>query len=309
MSKTVVEEYTLYNGEVKLEFLPNSHTYKIDGDKKIGVTTITGIINKEALMLWPLEEAVRFLQSSLLGKSELENQAALWSNAELSALLEESKVAFRKKQLRGTDAGTKAHDYLEHWLKYVNGKQSTIEETLQITSDFQLSQLDPNSDEYIRATDENHLCEALDAFKSWYNNHDIEVIDLERIVYSREYDYCGKFDALLKIDGKVFVVDFKTSNPSREFQQGVYPENYAQTGGYDIALTEEFPNIKIDGHAIINLSKKTGKLNIDYSYDRQENRDFFLYVLGTKRGMQFHTRRLSAKYKENVSAKKKLQAN
>lgn len=107
----------------------------------------------------------------------------------------------------------------------------------------------------------------------------------------------------------MFVVDFKTSNPSREFQQGVYPENYAQTGGYDIALTEEFPNIKIDGHAIINLSKKTGKLNIDYSYDRQENRDFFLYVLGTKRGMQFHTRRLSAKYKENVSAKKKLQAN
>jgi len=309
MSKTVVEEYELYGGEVKLQFLPNSHTYKIDGDKKIGVTTITGIINKEALMLWPLDEATRFLQTNLLVKGQLDNQAVLWSNEELAKLIEESKLAFRKKQLRGTDAGTKAHDYLEHWLKYVNGKQQTLEETLTITSEFQLSEMDANSDEYIRLTDENHLCEAIDEFKRWYKNHDVEVIDLERIVYSREYDYCGKFDALLRIDGKVFVVDFKTSNPSREFQSGIYPENYAQTGGYDIALTEEFPNIKIDGHAIINLSKKTGKLAIDYSFDRQENRDFFLYTLGTKRGMQFHTRRLSAKYKENVGAKKKLQAD
>lgn len=305
MAKTVVEEYTLYNGEVKLQFLPNSHTYKIDGDKKIGVTTITGIINKEALMLWPLEEATTFLQRNLLAKGQLDHQAALWSNEELAKLIEESKLAFRKKQTRGTDAGTFAHEYLEQLMRsYQDGNPlKNTWERIDIDKKFGPNP-DKLDDEYIRATDINNLTDAIDAFINWVNNHDVEVIELEKILYSREYDYCGKFDALLRIDGKNVLCDFKTSNPSREFQEGIYPENFAQLGGYDIAFSEEFPEFQIDGHAIINLSKKTGKLAINYSFDREENRDFFIYTLGTKRGMQFHTRRLSMKYKENMSAKK-----
>lgn len=290
MVKTVVEEHKLYNGEVTLQFLPNSHTYKVDGDKKIGVTTITGVLNKEALMLWPMDEAITFLRRALA------DTGRMWSTAELETLLEEAKTAFRKKQLRGTDAGTKAHDYLEQYLKYINGQVKTLEETLVITpmSNFE----DPTTDEAIRAADENNLCKALDHFKAWYRENDVEVIHLEKIVYSREYDYCGKFDALLKINGKVYMVDFKTSNPSREFLEGVYPENFAQTGGYDIAFTEEFPDVHIDGHAIINLSKKTGKMNVIFSEDRDLNREFFLMCLGAKRGMQHHTRLLSVKYQK-----------
>lgn len=305
MAKTVVEEYTLYNGEVKLQFLPNSHTYKIDGDKKIGVTTITGIINKEALMLWPLEEAITFLNRKLLAKGQLDTQAALWSNGELTKLLEESKMAFRYKQTRGTDAGTFGHDWLEQYLRAYKNKAELpkLFEKVDLDRKFGTNP-DKFDDEYIRATDLNNLHDAIMDFIRWMDNHDVEVIDVERIVYSREYDYCGKFDAILRIDGKIYLVDFKTSNPSREFADGIYPENYAQTGGYDIALTEEFPEFKIDGHAIFNISKKTGKLSINYSTDRQENRDFFLYTLGTKRGMQFHTRRLSVKYQEKASGKK-----
>ena len=305
MGKTVVETYELYNGEVKLEFLPNSHTYKVDGDKKIGVTTITGIINKEALMLWPLDEAVMFLQRNLIGKAEMEDQSALWSNRELSALLEESKVAFRKKQTRGTDAGTFGHDFLEQYLRaFKAGKElPKLWDEVDLEKKYG-TEPDKFDDEFVRDSDMNKLREAVEAFINWLGNHDVEVVDIERVVYSREYDYCGRFDAILRIDGKIYLVDFKTSNPSREFQEGIYPENFAQLGGYDIALTEEYPEFKIEGHAIINLSKKIGKLAINYSTDRQENRDFFLYTLGTKRGMQFHARRLSSKYKENKSAKK-----
>ena len=308
MTKTVVEAYELYKGEVHLEFLPNSHTYKIDGDKKIGVTTITGVINKEALMLWPLDEAIMFLQRNLIGKAEMEDQSALWSNRELSKLLEESKVAFRKKQTRGTDAGTFGHDFLEQYLRaFKSGKElPAVWEEVDLEKKYGQNP-DKFDDEFIRDQDMNKLREAVDSFINWLANLDVEVIDIERIVYSREYDYCGKFDAILRIDGKIYLVDFKTSNPSREFQEGIYPENFAQCGGYDIALSEEFPDLKIEGHAIINLSKKTGKLAINYSLDRDANRDFFLFALGTKRGMQFHTRRLSAKYKENVSAKKAKQ--
>lgn len=304
MTKTVVEEHTLYNGEVKLQFLPNSHTYKIDGDKKIGVTTITGIINKEALMLWPLEEAITFLRRKLISGGGV-TQAVMLSDGELEKLLDESKLAYLKKRTRGTDAGTFGHDWLEQYLRAYRDNQELpkLFEKVDIEKQFGANP-DTFDDDYIRATDINNLHDAILDFIRWMDNHDVEVIDVERIVYSREYDYAGKFDAILRIDGKIYLVDFKTSNPSREFADGIYPENYAQTGGYDIALTEEFPDFQIDGHAIFNISKKSGKLTINYSYDRQENRDFFIYTLGTKRGMQYHTRRLSSKYQEKTSAKK-----
>lgn len=296
-TKTVVEEYSLYGGEVKMNFYPNSHMYKIDGDRKLGVTGITGIINKEALMLWPMEEALGYLKKVL--HEDDENQGVLWSYNELAALLETARTQYQKKQLRGTDAGTKAHDYLEQYLKYINGQVKTLEETLVITPESNLANMDENSDEYIRARDENNLCTALDSFKSWYKENDVKVIHLEKIVYSRKYDYCGKFDAILQINGKNYLVDFKTSNPSREFGLGIYPENFSQLGGYDVAFTEEFPDFQIDGHGIINLSKKTGKLAIkmlEGQEERKKNRDFFIFTLGVKRGMQDRTRLLSNKY-------------
>ena len=148
---------------------------------------------------------------------------------------------------------------------------------------------DEFDDDYIRAMDNNNIVDAIDAFIGWLGEHDVKVLQVEKIIYSIEYDFCGRFDAILEIDGKVYLIDFKTSNPSRDFQEGVYPENFAQLGGYDIAFTEEFPDFHVDGHAIFNLSKKTGKLAIKYSEDREVNRDFFLGTLTTKRGMQYHT--------------------
>lgn len=293
MSKAQIEEYELYGGKVKLSYWPVSHKYVVDDDRKIGVTTVTGIINKEALMLWPLSEAVTYLRNTLAEDTS-------WTTEELGAIIDNSSVAYLKKQLRGTDAGTKAHDYLEQWLKYINGKTNSLEETLVITP---LSNFgdDTSSDEYTRASDENNLCTAIDTFKQWYYEHDIKMLEVEKIVYSQKYDYCGRFDAILKIDGKVYIIDFKTSNPSRDFQRGVYPENFSQLGGYDIAYTEEFPDFKIDGHAVINLSKKNGKMNIEISEDRDVNREFFLATLGVKRSMQYWTNKL--KYQDHEAPK------
>jgi len=286
VGKTLIEEYELYGGKVKLSYWPVSHKYVIDDDRKIGVTTVTGIINKEALMLWPLSEAITYLKSSVSDKAN-----TTFTPEGFSVLIDNASKAYLKKQLRGTDAGTRAHDYLERWLRYVNGETNRLEETLVITP---LSNFgdDTSSDEYIRASDENNLCKAVDEFKQWYRDNDVEMLEVEKIIYSVKYDYCGRFDAILKINGKVYVIDFKTSNPSRDFQRGVYPENFSQLGGYDIAYSEEFPDFKIDGHAVINLSKKTGKLNIELSENREVNREFFLATLSVKRSMAFWTNKL-----------------
>lgn len=298
MAKTVVETIEMYNGEVILDYLPNSHTYKVEGDKKIGVTTITGVINKEALMLWPLGEAITLLRRELVDKPKKMDATSLrFSIPEIEALLEKAAKQYTVKQLRGTDAGTMGHDWLEQYLRAVKDNTKLPAKLIRF-DETTFKKMDEWDDERIRMEDHNHICEAIDAFIAWFKENDVEIIDIERIIYSREYDYAGRFDAILRINGKIYLIDFKTSNPSREFQEGVYPENFAQLGGYDIAYTEEHPDVEVEGHAIFNLSKKNGKLSIKYSEDRDLNREFFLMALGTKRGMQHHTRNLSIKYQE-----------
>lgn len=296
---TEVEEYKLYNGEVTLEYLPNSHTYKVDGDKKMGVTTVTGIINKEALMMYPLGEAITFLKSNLINKTITDDQAVMWSNQELQKIIDGANVAWRAKNLRGTDAGTFGHDWLERYLRSIQGGTPAPDPIQKIDLTTFGEKPDKDSDEYIRATDLNNIVDAIEAFKEWLGEHDVKVLHVENIIYSREYDYAGRLDAILEIDGRAYIIDFKTSNPAREFPDGIYPENFAQLGGYDIAVTEEYPDLNIYGHAIFNLSKKSGRLTIKFSDEREINRAFFKFALGTKRGMQHHTRLLSNKYQEN----------
>ena len=188
MSKALIEEYELYGGKVKLSYWPVSHKYVIDNDRKIGVTTVTGIINKEALMLWPLGEAITYLKSSVSDRAN-----TTFTPEGFSVLIDNASKAYLTKQLRGTDAGTRAHDYLERWLRYVNGETKSIEETLVITPLSTFGE-DTSSDEYIRASDENNLCKAVDEFKQWYRDNDVEMLEVEKIIYSVKYDYCGRFD-------------------------------------------------------------------------------------------------------------------
>jgi hypothetical protein len=276
--KTIIEQHELYDGIIHLDYWPASHKYVINGDKKIGVTTITGVINKPALMTWPMEEALAYLKEN---PNDLEG----------------ASKAYLKKQLRGTDAGTAGHDWLEGYLRAVKTKA----ELPSILEKKDLLTVLNTEDEHIRVSDHNNMVDSIEMFLNWMEDNDVKVIEVEKIIYSINHDYCGRFDAILDINGKVYIIDFKTSNPSRDFPKGIYPENFAQMGGYDIAYTEEFPHQHIDGHAVFNLSKKKPSLNIEYSDDRQLNRDFFLFCLGTKRGMMHHTNRL--KYQDKKGGK------
>ena len=47
---TEIIEKSMYNDTVKIQFYPNSHTYKKDWERIMSVTTITGVVDKS----WPL---------------------------------------------------------------------------------------------------------------------------------------------------------------------------------------------------------------------------------------------------------------
>ena len=158
------------------------------------------------------------------------------------------------------------------------------------------------------------------ATREWVSQHDIFVYGTEDTVYSRIYQICGKYDGDISvactsrcqwcfrngdmsIDARDFVgryiEDFKSTNVSTDAPKGIYPEYLAQCGVYDLAKTEEFPEIKYDGHLIVNGSKneivdekgnpKLDKnkqplraFNTHFSFNRERNREWAKRLSGLK---------------------------
>lgn len=150
------------------------------------------------------------------------------------------------------------------------------------------------------------------AAKAWFELHDVFVYGTEDTVYSRKMQICGKYDAdlgvrctdkcnwcylngneekvinILNEEGADFtftgryITDFKSTNESGEAPKGIYPEYLAQCGIYDLAKTEEHPEILYDGHLILNGSKNKGTFNTHYSFERERNRNWGLLLADLK---------------------------
>lgn len=66
-----------------------------------------------------------------------------------------------------------------------------------------------------------------DKFK---NEHTVEMVDSELVLHSKRYRFAGTIDARLKIDGKLYIVDFKTGS--------VQDKAYIQLMAYKTMLQE-----------------------------------------------------------------------
>jgi len=69
------------------------------------------------------------------------------------------------------------------------------------------------------------------AFERWRNCHKIKVIDCEKTVLSNKHQYAGTFDVLAEINGKMGILDLKTST-------GIWDDYCLQTAAYFQAFNE-----------------------------------------------------------------------
>ena len=96
--------------------------------------------------------------------------------------------------------------------------------------------------------DANNITFGFLAFLEWYNQVsqlNLEILGLEEHMMN-DY-YSGTYDALLKIDNKIWLIDFKTSNK-------VNFKYFLQLAAYR-KLLKETKNIDVDGCMILQLSK------------------------------------------------------
>jgi hypothetical protein len=247
------ETHNLYNNSIEITFFPDSHRYKLKGEKTYlnSVTSITGIIDKSRiLILWAIG-----LAGSHLRKYFEESKSNTFSPEELIPVINEALNQHNVKREEAADIGTQVHDLALQ-----------ISEALRDNKELPLLE---NLDE--------RVANGISAFINWLTGNKVEFIECERLVYSKKYNFVGITDAIILMNGKRYLIDYKTS------KSGHYSEYKYQVAAYCLAYEEETGE-KLDGTAIVHFNKETGDFeHIEISNeDNIINQEVFLACLKIK---------------------------
>lgn len=227
------KEFSLYGGEVKVKFYPNSHMYKVTDEKNglkdvrvKGVTTYLGIKDKsQALTSWAVEMAGLHLYD-------------LISKGQIITMNDVRDAMKRHKEIKDEAAliGTAMHEWCEYFIKH-KLKTEGYEEAPKLPDDPQ-------------------ILLGVNSFLEWYTSHKVEFKSSERVVYSREHQYIGTMDFDAIVDGILTAGDFKSSN-------GLYNTVRAQLSAYVQAAEEEARHlgtpVEYQNRVAVRLSKETEK--------------------------------------------------
>lgn len=261
-------EVELYGGAVKVRFMPKAHRYKTDGLERWApsVTSVSGSADKSAFLIpW----ALKCMSSYLLKWNET---ALELTREELAIKIGEAAKESDRVRDEAAMFGSIVHAYAEIFAEAMMKGEAPPA---------------PPED----APDAAVL--GIKAFTDWIAaNPSLKFIAAERIVASRDHDFVGQLDAIVEIDGKRWLVDYKTS-------KGIYDEAIIQTAGYLLALREETGE-KIDGRLILHFDKDSGTVStlfLEGDEDADADAVAFLAYLTAKRRMKVLEDRRKAREK------------
>lgn len=151
---------------------------------------------------WVSNETCDYILSALFEIAKLKQP----SLASMASIVDEARTAYRRKSNKAANFGSKAHDWCEKFIKF-GMKERPPEEPKEVANSVEL-------------------------FMRWFAKNEIEWLHSEVVVGSSEHIYGGKFDAVARVNGRVTLIDFKTSKSIYEVEYGT------QLAGYQIAYEE-----------------------------------------------------------------------
>jgi ribosome-associated translation inhibitor RaiA len=170
------------------------HSYKIDGKPAEGVTTLIGDgTRKKALEAWGIRSVAEYAAEHLDRLVEMQPMGR-------EAIVQALKQSPYTDRDQAANRGTEVHALAE---ELIHGRQVEVP-----------PELAGHVESYVRFLDD------------WQP----EPIKVEKVVASRQWNYCGTFDAVYRLpDGRVVLGDIKTS------RSGIYAETALQLAAYRFA--------------------------------------------------------------------------
>lgn len=216
-----MSEALLYRGEVAIRFEEYGHRYYVSDPAKgleessdiPSATGVLSVINKPALLGWAVNQTAEYVGRML-------RPGVAMDEVEIQQLVRDAKRARYGASDKAKDIGSIVH-------KWIEADCMGVEQDVPVNE------------------------QAAASIASWLEfkqRFELEVIETEFIVYSRELGYVGTADLDVRIRGRRALVDLKTS-------KGIYPEYHAQTAAYVEAREEEAREHLYHGRGVIRVPK------------------------------------------------------
>lgn len=258
MNKEIEKKINLFYEAYPISFEKRKHIYTLNNEVCAGISSVADYAPKDYLKFWSAKLVVEFLRDKL----ELIRTITVddWSK-----LLKEAKNQHAKRSKEALDIGTRTHDWIE---KYIELRTTGTKVKLLIDEDIK---------------------NPVEQFLEFEKRHNIQWILTEKIVASPKHLVAGRLDSIAIIDGKLSLVDLKTSN---QIDEGYF----LQTAGYVMCLEEM--GVKVDQRIILRLPKKKGDVfeAILVNTPLQDDIDCFLH----RRYSWKWNNMIDSKFKEEV---------
>lgn len=253
-------------GEGRVEGARPTQSKKCPGCRGVGVkkhrpvsvSSITGMLNKPALMSWSARLAAEYAREKLSEHVGTRPDVQLTAS-DIDRICSAAQQAHNTARETAADTGTDAHEAV---LKLAR------------------SPLDA------AAPDDVEAAAAFRAFATWLGSSPYRIVDVERMVADETERYAGRFDLLLEHQetGARALADLKTSS-------GIYYEAVLQLAGYSRAYNSE-PDITPVESTIVLWTPKDGRpcvpvirTGLDLLGD-EASFDALVSLYGHKRGVE-----------------------
>lgn len=200
--------------------------YAHNGIEYPSVTTILGLLDKPALVPWAARMVVEYLTER---EEEIKEAALSGDKYALVDILEKAQDAHKKAKNEAASIGTLVHKAVETY---------TI---MGVEPEF------PETEEGEAAK------EGFNAYLDWEEKNHVEYLHNELELVDTEIGYAGTTDAICRINGTLFLLDFKTS-------KGIYDEHKIQVSAYVQAWEKDPRNEYKEpiSQGVLKLDKVTG---------------------------------------------------
>ena len=191
-----------------------THSYLLDGRPLTGVTTVLGVIAKPALIQWSANLAaaeafktgtVEGLKAAIEAYDKIDTEAA----RELDKLFPAWKAArttHNKRKTAAADIGTKAHKWIEEYVKAAIANRLYTALILEANNFRQEHGLELLPSYIIEPPKpEKDIKPLTDKFVTWAKENNIQFLESEKRIYSRANWYAGTCDLVFLKDGKKHV--------------------------------------------------------------------------------------------------------
>lgn len=220
-----MQKFPLKYEDIDLYFDPVKHVYKVNGKNVRSVTGITSEgVPKKGLQDWLISTPMVEAESQI--KTLLDQQVKL-DRVILARVFQTASEKTEKIKKDAGLVGTVVHGLIEDYLK----------------------------GEHFPPQTDKKVINCWNTFIKWWEQQEYTPVEIEKKIYSKNYNYAGTLDLVVKDkEGKLVLIDIKTSN-------SISFDYHLQLNAYAFAYTEETKSA-ISSAKIVRLPKQGGKIEV-----------------------------------------------